>query len=115
MQQSKSKGNSPAQQSPVLRLSPNDNVGVAVRAITPGEVIQLEQVEIEAQDPIPFGHKIALAHIARGQKVIKYGAPIGSATSHIAAGQHVHVHNLASDYLPTYAERGAPDDATPGR
>jgi hypothetical protein len=38
--------------------------------------------------------------------VIKYGAPIGSATRDIAPGEYVHTHNLKSDYLPTLA-RGA--------
>ena len=33
---------------------------------------------------------------------MKYGAPIGSATAAIAAGEHVHVHNMKSDYTPTY-------------
>jgi hypothetical protein len=33
---------------------------------------------------------------------MKYNCPIGSATAPIAAGDYVHVHNVASDYLPTY-------------
>jgi hypothetical protein len=31
--------------------------------------------------------------------VLKYGLPIGSATRAIAAGEHVHVQNLKSDYV----------------
>ena len=34
--------------------------------------------------------------------VLKYGAVIGTATSDIGRGEHVHTHNLESDYLPTY-------------
>jgi hypothetical protein len=34
--------------------------------------------------------------------VLKYGAPIGSATADIAPGAHVHVHNMMSDYTPTH-------------
>ena len=41
--------------------------------------------------------------IAAGEKVFKYGAPIGSATQPIAPGDYVHTRNLKSDYLPTYA------------
>jgi hypothetical protein len=45
-------------------------------------------------DPgIAFGHKVALVPIAAGQPVVKYGQPIGHATSDIRVGEHVHVHN----------------------
>ena len=36
------------------------------------------------------------APIHAGEAVIKYGSPIGLATAEIAAGAHVHTHNLAS-------------------
>jgi len=68
-------------------------------------VVSLEEASITAVDRIPTGHKVAVAHIEPGQKVIKYGAPIGSATRPIEPGQYVHTHNVKSDYLPTY-ERG---------
>ena len=31
-----------------------------------------------------------------GEPVVKYGSPIGTASADIAAGSHVHTHNLAS-------------------
>jgi hypothetical protein len=37
-----------------------------------------------------------------GEVVLKYGAPIGSMTEAAAVGAHVHLHNLKSDYIPTY-------------
>lgn len=40
------------------------------------------------------GHKFALKNIAKGEKVIKYGMPIGTATADIPAGEKVHTHNL---------------------
>lgn len=40
------------------------------------------------------GHKVALQTISAGEKVIKYGYPIGVATEDIPAGAHVHSHNL---------------------
>ena len=98
---------------PVLQLAPEDNVGVAIRSIEPGEVLHLGDKQVKVAQPIPFGHKVALEPIAKGAKVIKYGAPIGSATCDIAPGEHVHVHNLAGDYLPTYAQRGAPEETLP--
>lgn len=45
----------------------------------------------------PLGHKIALIAIAKGTAVIKFGAPIGHATTDIAEGEHVHLHNLQGD------------------
>lgn len=52
--------------------------------------------------PLGLGHKIALRRIEAGEKVVKYGAPIGSATRRIEPGEHAHLHNLKSDYLPTW-------------
>lgn len=40
------------------------------------------------------GHKYALSDICKGEKVIKYGYPIGIATEDIKTGEHVHSHNL---------------------
>ena len=34
--------------------------------------------------------------------MVKYGALIGTATADISRGEHIHTHNLESDYLPTY-------------
>ena len=56
---------------------------------------------------IALGHKLALAPIARGGKIVKYGAPIGSATADIAAGAYVHIHNMKSDYIPIYSTDAA--------
>ncbi len=44
---------------------------------------------------VPFGHKVALRDIAAGAEVVKYGVVIGRAQADIAAGEHVHVHNVA--------------------
>lgn len=54
-----------------------------------------EQVSsIEALADIPFGFKIAVADIAKGDHVRKYGESIGIASSAIRTGDLVHVHNL---------------------
>ncbi len=56
------------------------------------------------------GHKYARANIKKGEKVIKYGFPIGTATADIAEGEHVHSHNLktslskVNDYVYDFAE-----------
>jgi altronate hydrolase len=64
---------------------------------------------------IPAGHKVALRAIAKGEPVRKYGWPIGHATADIAAGEHVHSHNLATGLsgLEDYAYAPTPAEALP--
>lgn len=93
----------------LLRLHPDDNVAAVADTIEPGETIAFDGGVITMTDRVPIGHKVAIRAIAAGEKVVKYGAPIGSATQDIRPGQYVHTHNLASDYLPTYTqEKPAP-------
>ena len=93
----------------LLLLDEADNVLVAISRIKRGETIALEGASIALSADLPIGHKLARRAIAAGEKIIKYGAPIGSATAEIAKGAHVHVHNVKSDYTPTYylADTGA--------
>ena len=53
-------------------------------------------VTVCAQEPIAFGHKLALVPLAAGAPVYKYGEVIGIASADIPAGAHVHVHNVES-------------------
>jgi altronate dehydratase len=89
----------------LLRLAPTDNIAVATAALAAGQAARLDDVEIMLLDHIPLGHKVAVAAIAAGGQVVKCGCPIGSATCPIRAGQHVHVHNLKSDYFPTFTSQ----------
>ncbi len=73
-----------------LRIHPTDNVAVTLRAVEPGATFE----GVAATEPIPGGHKLALRPIAAGEPVIKYGYPIGVSTAPIAAGAHVHSHNV---------------------
>jgi hypothetical protein len=86
----------------LLLLSPADNVLVATRAIERGSTLTVGGQVIEVAERIPLGFKVAARDISTGEKIFKYGAPIGSATSDISVGSTVHVHNMKSDYLPTY-------------
>ena len=91
----------------ILLLNPEDDVYVACANLEPGSEIAIEGRHIIVGTRIPLGHKLARRDIPAGASVLKYGAPIGIATAAIAAGAHVHVHNLRSDYLPTYTLDGA--------
>ncbi|MXZ21608.1 MAG: UxaA family hydrolase [Caldilineaceae bacterium SB0665_bin_25] len=86
----------------LLRISDEDNVYVLLRSLSAGARLQLGERTVVIETPLELGHKIAACNIAAGQKIVKYGAPIGSATRDIRAGEHVHLHNIKSDYIPTY-------------
>ena len=88
----------------VLVLSAGDNVGVVLKGAVTGERLALNGGDVLCLDDVPPGHKLALAPILRGGKVVKFGVPIGSATADVRPGQHVHTHNLVSDYTPTVVE-----------
>lgn len=80
----------------VWRIDEKDDVAVALRPIARQERVMAGDRVIEALDPIPSGHKLALRSIAAGEQVRKYGWPIGRALTAIATGAHVHTHNLAT-------------------
>ncbi len=82
-----------------LLMDQGDNCVVALEHIEPGDHVQYECGELTALDAVDLGHKLAIAPIAPGDKVIKHRAPIGSATQAIAPGAHIHTHNLKSDYI----------------
>ena len=86
----------------LLLLSPSDNVLVLRDTIEAGERIFISGKSVTLEHRIDLGHKLAGADICADTKVIKYGAPIGSTTVDIACGDHVHTHNMKSDYTPTY-------------
>ena len=86
----------------LLLLRAEDNVLIATSRIRGEETVMLEGTPVVLSTDLPIGHKLARRAISAGEKVLKYGAPIGSATEDINAGAHVHVHNLKSDYTPTY-------------
>jgi altronate dehydratase len=81
---------------PALVISAADNVATALEVLEPGRTVRLGAITITIAEAIPRGHKVALQAIRAGEHVIKYGSPIGHASADIAAGTHVHTHNVAS-------------------
>jgi altronate hydrolase/galactarate dehydratase len=77
----------------VIRLHPQDNVGVATRALPQGMPID-DDSNLSLQN-IDAGHKVALKAIAAGDSITKYGQVIGNASCDIAQGEHVHTHNVS--------------------
>ncbi len=87
----------------LIILNDHDTVAVVRCAIDAGEKVQIGDAVVTLMQAVTMGHKLARASMQAGDKVLKYGVPIGSATMAIAIGDHVHLHNMKSDYTPTYA------------
>ncbi len=93
----------------IIRLHSTDNVVVALSDLPRGA--EPPELPCPLHDPIPRGHKAAVAEIAAGAPVLRYGQIIGAAREPIAAGSHVHTHNLgmgehSRDYA--YASEASP-------
>ena len=95
----------------LLLLHPEDNIFVCCGRIASGEQIIMEQQAITLSKDMEVGHKLARRAIARGEKIIKYGAPIGSAKADIPFASHVHLHNIKSDYIPGHIRTGIVDNS----
>lgn len=96
----------PAFSTDLLLLAPQDNCLVARRDLAAGLQVRIDADEVRLVCEVPLGHKLARQPLSPGDKVIRWGAPIGSATRAIARGELIHTDNLASDYLPTYLAEG---------
>lgn len=77
-----------------------DNVATVMQDIEPHTEVELsiagKKRIVRVTEKIKFGHKFAIRDIRSGERIVKYGEPIGIATRDIRSGQHVHVHNLES-------------------
>jgi hypothetical protein len=90
----------------LLRLAEDDDVLIAARDLEPGIHLATTGEDVMVTEPVRLGHKIAARAIPAGHAVRRCGVPIGSATVAIHVGSWVHTHNLASNYLATFAHRG---------
>ena len=87
---------------PAILLHPDDNILVCVKHISVGDLFAIDGEPITSAAAIDVGHKLARAALKAGDKVYRYGAPIGSMTDAVAQGEHVHMHNMKSDYIPSH-------------
>jgi len=90
-----------------IQIDERDNVATATGDIDAGdqlEVISPDGAVIfrsKAEEAIPFGHKLAIRPVKKGEGVVKYGEVIGIALNPIPAGAWVHTHNVGSARLPS--------------
>jgi (2R)-sulfolactate sulfo-lyase subunit alpha len=92
---------------PLLLLHPDDNILVARRDIPAGERVDIDGESFAMPAAVELGHKLARRALAADARVLKYGAPIGSMKTAVARGEHVHMHNLKSDYIPSTTREGS--------
>lgn len=90
--------------SDILALKVNDKDNVATifaNDVKEGMAVNIRDkkgnsVTETVRADIPYGHKVAVKPIRKGEPIIKYGEEIGVATQDIETGDYVHVHNLDS-------------------
>src|SRR5205823_12539548 len=80
-----------------VHLHPEDNIAIAARPLPPGSELLHDRATLTVTGRVGLGHKVALRPIRKGEAVRKYGQIIGFASQDIAAGSHVHVHNVSAD------------------
>lgn len=90
-----------------IQIDDRDNVATVTSEVSKGERVEVLSPEgsilmsPEALGDVPFGHKIALKPLPRGEEVIKYGEVIGVASAGIEVGGWLHTHNVESVRVPT--------------
>ena len=83
-----------------ILINESDNVATALVELLRGDTgryaFQGKTMEVAIVENVPQYHKFAVCGIERNERVCKYGEVIGRADRPIAAGAHVHEHNLIS-------------------
>ncbi len=87
---------------PFILLHPGDNVLICRAHAEAGDAVVIDGDRVALPASIDVGHKIARRDLRAGDKVYRYGAPIGSMTGDAPRGAHVHMHNMQSDYIKTH-------------
>ncbi|WP_436929750.1 UxaA family hydrolase [Halosimplex halobium] len=79
-----------------LVMADDDTVATALEDLDEGDRLADADPPVTVAEEVPFGHKVALADIAAGEPVRKYGEVVGEASEPIARGEWVHTHNCES-------------------
>ncbi len=105
----------PTAENSAIHLHPADNIAIARVPLSAGAELRIEGQALRVHQAIPAGHKVALAHIAPGEIVRRYGQIIGRASEAIQAGTHVHTHNLAFEELALHYDFPSGETPLPQR
>ena len=90
------------QLSAFLLLHTLDNVLICIKPVCAGSTVIIDGISYVLSSDTDIGHKIARVCLTVGDKILRYGMPIGSITADAKPGDHIHSHNLKSDYLPAH-------------
>ncbi len=76
-----------------------DNVATVLsndikQAMTIPVTVLGQELQVKVNADIPYGHKVAIKPIRKGETILKYGLSIGNAMEDIGFGDHVHIHNI---------------------
>lgn len=96
------KNDAPGGSGSLILLHPDDNILICATAMDAGDPMDIDGRPCRTATAIPVGHKVARHALKAGDKVLRYGIAIGTMTAPAAPGEHVHRHNLASDYIPSH-------------
>src|ERR1044071_2415376 len=77
-----------------ILLHESDDLAVLKKPVKAGDELMNGSIRLEIRQDIRAGHKIAIRTVPAGGAIRKYGQVIGLAQSPIAAGEHIHTHNL---------------------
>lgn len=83
-----------------LKVNDKDNVAtIFANGIVDGTEVEIRDKKgnsemVKVIGDVPYGHKIAVRDIKKGELINKYGEEIGAAIVDIRKGEYVHVHNL---------------------
>ena len=80
-----------------IKINPADTVVVCLRPMKKGEVIEVDNKEIQLLQDTPMGHKVLIKDANMGENIIKYGYPIGHAREDLKTGQWVNENNLKTN------------------
>jgi altronate hydrolase len=81
----------------LLKIDARDNVAVALDNLSAGFAIDQEDLSVTILTGVSQAQKVALSDIEKGENIIKYGQPIGHATSPIPKGEKVDETNIKTN------------------
>ncbi|MCA9257750.1 MAG: UxaA family hydrolase, partial [Planctomycetales bacterium] len=89
---------------PLLQIHPEDNVWVALRDFSSGEVVEgPDGSRLQLLDDLPAKHKTSARELSAGEPVRMYGLVVGTTRDSLARGRRLSVQNVAPASEPYQA------------
>jgi altronate hydrolase len=88
--------------SKILKIHPKDNIVVALRDLTKGDIIKLEDDEFKLFSNVAAKHKFSIENLNIGDSVYMYGVVVGKVKKTISKGEHISTYNIiheTEDYV----------------